>query len=46
MKLHSLDCELPVAKAHDRAASIFFSSPGADLEFCRQVFFFHDEQIT
>ncbi len=45
MKLHSFDGELSVAQSHDRAGSIFFRSPGADFQFCRQIFLFHDERV-
>ena len=45
MKLHSLDRKLPVAQAHDGAGSIFLRSPGADFQFRRQIFLFHDERV-
>jgi hypothetical protein len=45
MELHAFDGMVPVAQAHNRAVAIFFGSPGADFQFCRQVFFLDDERV-
>jgi len=43
MELHTFDCVLAVAQAHDGAGAVFFGGPGADFQFCGKIFFFDDE---
>src|SRR5437764_9704007 len=46
MELHAFNRKPSVAQAHDGAGAIFFGGPGADLQFCREIFFFNNQRVV
>jgi hypothetical protein len=45
MELHTFYPMAAMAQAHDGAGAVFFSGPGADFQFSRQIFFLDDERM-